>query len=365
MNLNSVLGCKTTAGGIVVWALLLAPMASAAQVNELLFSSTASGSMQLHAMVEGGKTVRMLTAAPGDNDNASWSGDGQRIAFVSTRDGRPQVYVMNADGSQQKRVSAALDHSHSPAWSPDSRSLAFAGFRGGKHGLYIHDLPTGIERLVAALESGATGLAWAPVGEKLAFAASTGTRRGNISIADLKTGSSISLPEVEGASLSRPVWAPDGSRLVYVSSAGRKGINIFSCKPDGSDVKAVTQTIYSSASPVWSPDGKAIAFTSNLETGERGEIFVANLASGELRNLTRHEHEDLDPAWAPDSRTVYFVSFRTGTSQIYKAALDGTTTRVSVGPHYESTPLPRPGFAASVATVQASDSQAQRPNRRE
>ena len=345
---------------------LLALASCGATAAELLFSSTASGSMQLHALVEGKQATAALTAAPGDNDNAVWSHDGRRIAFVSTRVGRPHVYVMNADGSNQQRVSASGDFSQSPAWSPDSSSLAYTSHRDGKHGIYTQHLATGAEHLVLTAVGDIAGLSWSPTGDQLAFATSTAQRKSDVLIADLRTGTARPLASAAGESNSRPVWAPDGSRLAYTTSAGRKGINIYTCKPDGSDVKAVTQTIYSSAAAVWSPNSKFIAFTSNLETGERSEVFVADMASGELRNLSRHEHEDLEPAWAADSRSIYFVSFRSGTSQLYKAALDGTVSRVSLKSSYESTPLPRPGVSApAVAADSSAVNQAHRPNRRE
>lgn len=344
---------------------LAALVCAAAQANELLFSSTASGSMQLHVLNEAAKSTRALTSSPGDNDNAVWAPDGRRIAFVSTRDGRPQVYVMNADGTAQQRLSGPGDFGQSPAWSADSRSLAYTSHRDGKHGLYTQVLGTAQEHLVLTAIGGVSSLVWSPNGEKLAFATSTGVRKGNVLIADLRTGSTVPLALEEGASNFRPVWSPDGGRLAYVASAGRTGINVFTCKSDGSDVKAVTKTIYSSAAPVWSPDGKTLAFTSNLETGERSEIFVADVASGNVRNLTQHEHEDIEPAWAADSRSIYFVSFRSGTSQLYRAALDGTTQRVSLAAHYESTPLPRPVTAPSVTAAATQDHPANRPIRKE
>lgn len=348
-----------------VFVIALALTAYGAVAAELLYSSMASGSMQLHSLVENQVSARALTKAPGDNDNAVWSNNGSRIAFVSTRDGRPQVYTMNADGTDQRRVSMLSEESSGPAWSADSQSLVYASYRDGGYGVYMQDLAAGKEQLVLAAEGGVAGLAWSPGGEKLAFATTTGSRKATILIVDLRTGKSLQLPAANGTSNIRPVWSPDGSRLAFVASAGRQGINIFTCRPDGSDMKAITQTIYSSASPVWSPDGRYLAFTSNLEFGDRSEIFVADMISGEIRNLTRHEHEDAEPAWAPNSRSIYFVSFRSGISQLYRIGLDGSTALVSLVKSYESTPLPRPLEVASIASAIHQVTQADRPFRRE
>jgi hypothetical protein len=54
--------------------------------------------------------------------------------------------------------------------------------------------------------------------------------------------------------------------------------------------------------PTWSPDGRMLAFTSNRSG--RGEIWLLNIQSGELRQLTQNDQECQFPAWSPDSRML-------------------------------------------------------------
>jgi len=42
----------------------------------------------------------------------------------------------------------------------------------------------------------------------------------------------------------------------------------------------------------------------------RRHLFVINAASGETRQLTRGDGDDIQPAWSPDSRCLVFVSAR-------------------------------------------------------
>lgn len=196
----------------VLWlaALGLAAACSADCATEVLFTSNASGSMQLHLMTDGGKSCKALTQGPGDNDNAAWSPDGMRIAFVSTRDGRPQVYLMKADGTQQRRVAGPGEQSHSPAWSPDSRTLAYSLHRYRQHGLYLQGLASGEERLLLVAAGSVSGLSWSPSGDKLAFATATAARASLLLVADVRSGATIPMAAAEGASNTRgsPRLAP-------------------------------------------------------------------------------------------------------------------------------------------------------------
>ena len=69
------------------------------------------------------------------------------------------------------------------------------------------------------------------------------------------------------------------------------------------------------AHPAWSPDGAAIAFTST-RTGN-AEIFVVDVESGELKQLTRDIADDRRPKWSPDGGRIVFQSTRANHSVEY------------------------------------------------
>jgi dipeptidyl aminopeptidase/acylaminoacyl peptidase len=79
--------------------------------------------------------------------------------------------------------------------------------------------------------------------------------------------------------------------------------------------------------PRVSPDGNRIAFVvsvTDLEANKRrAHLFlVANDGTG-LRRLTSHEAGESSPKWAPDGRSVYFLSSRSGSSQVWRIPVDG------------------------------------------
>jgi dipeptidyl aminopeptidase/acylaminoacyl peptidase len=79
--------------------------------------------------------------------------------------------------------------------------------------------------------------------------------------------------------------------------------------------------------PRVSPDGKLVVFTLSaldLDANKRRtDLWLAAVDGSGVRRLTRHEAADTSAAFSPDGRTIYFLSTRSGSSQIWKLPLDG------------------------------------------
>jgi Tol biopolymer transport system component len=81
-----------------------------------------------------------------------------------------------------------------------------------------------------------------------------------------------------------------------------------------------------------SPDGRRVAFVvraTDLE-GDRGQtdlwlldLDAAGRATGEPRRLTSDDAGDTAPRWAPDGRSLFFLSTRSGSSQVWRLPLAG------------------------------------------
>ena len=77
--------------------------------------------------------------------------------------------------------------------------------------------------------------------------------------------------------------------------------------------------------PAWSPDGKQLALSYWQEGGFR-DIVTLDLATGELRYITRDRALDLEPHYSSDGQYLYFVSDRTGVYNLYAHHLASDTT---------------------------------------
>ncbi len=92
-----------------------------------------------------------------------------------------------------------------------------------------------------------------------------------------------------------PAWAPDGWRIAFVS--GRAGSDdIFLMEADGQGDQRLTYHDSFDKHPTWSPDGRFIAFWSDRQGGRR-QIWLLDLKTGSLRNLSNSPSDDWDPVW--------------------------------------------------------------------
>src|SRR5262245_44984318 len=79
--------------------------------------------------------------------------------------------------------------------------------------------------------------------------------------------------------------------------------------------------------PQPSPDGSRIAFViSSLDLAKnrrRTDLWLVGTDGGNLRRLTSHEGNDSNPRWTADGRFLFFLSTRSGSSQVHRIAVEG------------------------------------------
>ena len=81
--------------------------------------------------------------------------------------------------------------------------------------------------------------------------------------------------------------------------------------------------------PQVSPDGRYVAFVlrdTDIEADKgRTDLWLLDLRARnpQPRRLTQNPADDSSPRWAPDSRNLYFLSTRSGSSQVWRLSFDG------------------------------------------
>jgi Tol biopolymer transport system component len=105
-----------------------------------------------------------------------------------------------------------------------------------------------------------------------------------------------------------PVWAPDGSSLVFTSD--REGsADLFRVKPDGTGLERLTDDPAYDDQAAFSPDGKQLVFVSS-RTGGISHLWALDLQTRRAKALTSGTGGDFRPSWSPDGQWIAFASDR-------------------------------------------------------
>jgi len=253
--------------------------------------------------------------------------DGQYIAYTvsstSLKEDKSEkrIYMVPAAGGEAIALTAEGVSSESPRWSPDGRFLAFLSERSeGKTQVYLLNRLGGeAQRLTDTIQN-VEAFEWAPDSKRLVLvlrdpspeeleeAASKGKEEG-----DSKAASSSKKSKAQ-----RP-WVID--RLLYkadtVGYLDRRRTHLYVFDIASKSLSQVSSGDYDDSDPAWSPDGKLLAFTSNRSKPDpdatyNRDIWVVaadNKDKGEhLLQVTTHLGEKDHPSWSPDGKWITYLT---------------------------------------------------------
>ncbi len=236
----------------------------------------------------------------------------------------------------------------SPAVSPDGRWVAFLSSRElFSIGLFLADASSG--EVVATLASAAASPhidalrfidsagTWSPDGAKFAFIVFErgDNRLAILDVASRRIEKRIKVPGVDA--LSNPAWSPDG-RTIALSGQARGVTDIFLYDIESGQVRQLTSDRYTAIHPAWSPDGRTIAFATDRGPGtdftqlKYGKLKIATIdvASGSVSVLSLlGEARHSNPQYSPDGSSIYFIADPEGSADIFRHDLAGGIRRIT------------------------------------
>jgi TolB protein len=252
-----------------------------------------------------------------------------QIAFVSSRTGNKEIWVMDYDGTNQHQVTFLRSIALTPRWSPDASQIVFtcyAPFRGAVSAqICIHSVLTGKLITFPRWPGTNSSPAWSPDGIKIMFMSSM-YGDPELFLVDANGGHLKRITYSPGADTS-PAWNPKtGRQVVFVSDRGGSP-QLYLMEADGSNAEKIPlPDMGYVVDPTWSPNGQLLAFSWRRPNGNF-DLYVMDLATRQLVELTRDAARNERPSWAPDGRHIVFESTRTGTRQIWSMLADGTQVR--------------------------------------
>jgi Tol biopolymer transport system component len=344
--------------------------------RQILFSSAAAGNRDVYLLrVGGAQPINLTPKSEADDEQATFSPDGERIAFRSDREGGG-IFVMGATGESVRRVTS---DGFDPAWSPDGKLLAYSTeavvdpyARSTRAQLWTVDIGSG--KTSKLLEGDAVQPTWSPDGRRIAYWANTGGQR-DIWIVDAAGGTPVAVTQ-DAATDWSPEWSPDGAWLYFASDRGGTmnlwriaiergsgsaggapqaitnsftGIGYARFAADAQRLavmahsrsyelamssfdaagggKVGAETAVRSPSLGWcsaSPSADWLACTSR---GAHEDIVLMRPDGSETVRLTDDAAKDRAPTWSRDGARVGFMSSRTGEWELWSVRRDGSDLR--------------------------------------
>jgi len=283
-----------------------------------------------------GLRIADLTALRGLGE-VQISPSGGQVAYALTRNdqgARPtsETWILDVKTGASTRLGGDGQGAASIRWSPDGQWIAFTGRIGDSIGVGVARA-NGSERRLLATTKGTNAvlpragnrLTWSPDGKRLAF---TSTAPG---------------PEADANGdpmvITRYAYKPTASEGMTRFNDNRR-THIYVVDISTREVRQLTTGIRDEHSISWAPSGEEIVYAANPEPDPDRvfhlDLFAVNAATGKSRTIAHTKSVLTQPVWSPDGRMLAyagtkreFQSSETNmeNAHVWVANADGTNRR--------------------------------------
>ena len=241
-----------------------------------------------------------------------------------------QVWAVPASGGEPVPMTgkeAYASYAPRPRWSPDGKYLAFLSPREGDIN-QVWSLPRRGGEAVKLTDTAQTVMAfeWSPDSKRLLLLLQDPTAAEK---ARKEQGD-------EYEEKTQPPWVIDRIQFKtdYVGYLDRRRTHIYLLDIGSKELTQLTSGDYDDSEPAWSPDGKQIVFTSNRteepDLNYNTDIWVVSSDPGQAPRdpvrVTDTPGADASPAWSPDGKYI------THTSMTRPEVIDYAFAHLAVSP---------------------------------
>ena len=257
-----------------------------------------------------GREISRLAVKPAFIPDSTGEHPGE-VAYVSPATGYLSVYRKGVDGGRARKVVTAGRSAELEAFHPfDSRMDA------SREGYLL-------------------------------FTARYGERDALV-VWDLNQGKVVGRYQFERlVSILSPMWMRDGRSIVF-SGLSESGVSdLYRVHLPKGKLEPLTRDPYQDLDPSPAADGRRLVFASDRTAGGLDgavNLFVLDLVTGDVTQLTRGQWVDEAPTWGPDDR-IYFTSDRDGILNVFSSDSLGNGRRETSAwsGAFDAVPLPDGG----------------------
>jgi TolB protein len=234
-----------------------------------------------------------------DNQDASFSPDGESIIFVSNRTGYYEMYEMDLSGNTTP-LTNLKSRVGLPSTSSDNQSIVFSNRVNGHDQIWLMDRDGNNARvLFTSTGKSAVAPTWSPSGEEILFALGKDPTDAakQLFIIDFNGGEPRLLSD-KILTPGRTDWSRQDLIAYYMGDGWKR--NVWTIYPDGTVMAQVTDG-GNAQSLSFSPGGRYITYTAYTNVQGQDEfsceIFILDLYINESWQLTDNDICDYQPRW--------------------------------------------------------------------
>lgn len=223
--------------------------------DRLVYSSHASGNLDVWMMDADGNNQKQLTTSPNTEISPLATADGRYVVFVSERGGTENIWRVDADGSNARQLTFGRNES-TPSITPDGRWVVYTSRSEDEPRLWKVSIDGG-----------------KPI-------------------------------QLSNKTLSMPVVSPDGKQIVCYYRDEKLNISLVLLPIEGGEETRTLKLPF----PVWGivkwmPDGKSLAYIRNIDGVSN--IWMQPIDGGEPQQLTHFKTDQIFRfAWSPDGKQL-------------------------------------------------------------
>src|SRR5579862_2358109 len=255
--------------------------------------------------------------------------DGKWVAYtvstMSLKEDKTEtrIWMVPSEGGEAIVMTAEKQSSSHPRWSPDGKSLAFLSKRGeGKTQVWLLNRMGGEAQQLTETIQDVDDFVWSPDSKHMVLV--------------LQDPSPEELEEAKAKEKEKPgsdakdkdaKSKPKTPRPLVIDRyrfktdtigyLDHRRTHLYVLDVATKSVVQVTSGDFDDAQPAWSPDSKVLAFRSNRSTPDPDRTYDTNIwvvsadntdKGAHLTQVTTNPGEDEEPSWSPDGKWITYVT---------------------------------------------------------